>query len=144
MATNRTISESKDDLKAAAVDVTTFRTEFIREPIEIGRDDLPLFSVLAGNDADDIQEITPSEGTYDVRYEYDVVMCFDINCTEAEVITGRNTWFTKLVSLTKTAKTYPWRIEDTRHFIGHWGQVECWFVRMTLSRYTCESFETLD
>ena len=123
MANNRTIPESKADLKEAATAITTFRTEFLIEPTEIESRDLPLFSVLSGNDTDEVQEITPYEGTYDVRYNFDVVMVFKADCLESEVITGRNAWITKLVELTKTAKTYPWRIEDMRHFIGHWGGI---------------------
>ena len=144
MATNRNLTESKDDLKAAAEAITTFRTEFLVEPTQISTKSLPLFSVLSGNDTDTISEITPYEGTYDVRYRFDVVMVFKIDCLESDVIAGRNAWVTKLVDLTKTNKTHPWRIEDMRHYRGHWGNVKGWFVRMTLSRYVCESFETLD
>ena len=143
MGANRTISESKDDLKAAADAIpATFRTTFEVEPTEIESRELPLFAVLDGIDDNEIQEITPEEDCYDVRYDFETVMVFDDDCLESTVITGRNAYLTKLFSLRKTAKTYPWRIESMRHFRSHWGNVEGWFVRIRFSRYTIEDFSS--
>jgi len=143
VATNRTISESKADLKAAADALPAiFRTTFDREPTEIGEEDLNLFSTLDGIDTDEIQEIDPHEECYDVRYDFNIVMVLDRDCLESEVVTVRNTYFSKLFALTKAAKTYPWRIEDMRHYTSHWGHVEGWFITATLSRFTVEDFSS--
>jgi hypothetical protein len=145
MGTNRTIPQSKDDLKAAADQVTQnsaklFRTTYLEEPTQIRVNDLPLFSVLNGIETDEVEESNPEESLYDMRYSFDTVMVFNSECTEAEVIAGRNAYLSKLYSLTDTADTYPWRIERHRIYVGHWGNVKGWFVTLTFSRYTCEDF----
>lgn len=142
MALNRTISESKDDLKAAADALKqTFRATFLVQPTEIESNELPLFSVLDGVEADELEEVDTLETQYSARYEFDIVMVFKRDCLESEVIAGRNAYVSKLIDLQQAAGTRPFRIEDRhRIFTGHWGMVEGWFVEMTFSRFVIEDF----
>lgn len=140
MATNRTIAQSKDDLKAAADALTSFKKTFETEPTEIDHGDLPLFSNLAGVDDDDVELVDTLQTCYDVRYSFRVIIVLDYKCTEAEVVALRNSYITKLISLQAAAGTYPWDIESMRHYRGHWGATEGWFVPLRFSRYTVEDF----
>ena len=143
MGSNRTITQSRDDLKAAADAIpSSFKTTFEREPTEITTSQLPLFCVLDGTESGDELSVDSKEAIYNSRYEFDIVMVLDASCAESEVITARNAWVQKLVSQTQTNGYRPFTLERWRHYLGHWGHVKGWFVTMTLSRYTIEDFLT--
>jgi len=138
--TNRTMFESKQDLVTAAKESGVFNNWLIEQPAQVGSEDLPLMTIAPGADFVEIELIDTKETCYDGRYEYIIILMFDIKCSEKNVIADRNTFITKFITTAQANSEYPFEIHALRHFPGDWQEFEVWFVEMRVSRYTREDF----
>ncbi len=140
--TNRTLSQSKQDLVDSAKNSGVFRKSLLESPAQIDGNDLPLMAIEPGADFQDFTGHDPREAEYTGDYEFDVVLAFKSDCPESEVVTGRNTFMQKVVADSNTNSYRPFKLTQLRHFKGDWQNYECWLVSMTFTRHTCEEFTT--
>ena len=138
--TNRTLSESKQDLVDSAKNSGVFRSTFIESPAQIEAKELPLMAIEPGADFQDFTGHDPREAEYTGDYEFDVILALKSDCIESEVITKRNTFMQKVVADSNTNSYRPFKLTRLRHFKGDWQELECWLVSMTFTRHTCEEF----